>query len=272
MRTRQIGITGRKTTMKGNAIRSRLSLLGMLLAVPGLAATASVTRAQETAPAQAALTLAVHADEATTVAELLDPDAAAWREAAAQPLHLSRTPPLYAGDPLDDDARPTATVRLARIATGDLVARLHWSDASRDEPGHGRRYPDAGEAHIYTTHTEATNAFGDAACAMVPVRRGPASAYPTLMMGDGAQPVELYYWRAGLGFQLLSGHGRASTGPAGLAGSAAMGRAVYGDGGWTVTLAIPDASPRTPVCFAIWDGAREQRDGIKYFTVWYEVE
>lgn len=231
-----------------------------------LLAAAAGARAQ-TAPG--ALVLAVRADAATTVSALLDPRAAAWRDAPAQPLRFSRTPPLYYGDPLDDDTRPTATVSLIRIASGSLVARLRWTDPARDEAGQGAVYPDAGQSRIYKKHSESANTFADAACIMVPVRRGPAARYPALTMGESAQPVQLFYWRAGLGFQQLGGHGRASTA---MTGSPAMGRAVWEDGAWTVTLAIPGMKPRTPISFAIWEGAKEHRDGLKFFTVWHEAQ
>ena len=241
----------------------------MGLAVLALLAISGVARAQIAPNAPGVLPLTVHADAATTVTGLLDRYGAPWPAAPEHPLHFSRTPPLYYGDPLDDDARPTATLRLVRIATGDLVLRIRWADPTRDELGAGRAYPDTGAPHIYKTPTESTNAFADAFCAMVPVQRGPMARYPTLMMGDATTPVQLFYWRAGLGFQLLAGHGRASTA---TTNTPEMGRAVHEEGGWTVTLAIPDMKPRTPISFAIWQGSKEQRDGIKYFTVWYEVQ
>ena len=50
------------------------------------------------------------------------------------------------------------------------------------------------------------------------------------------------------------------------------GKVVREDGRWTVTMLLPDLTPGTPVCFAVWDGAKAQRDGSKYFSLWYEVE
>lgn len=225
-----------------------------------------------------ALVLITQADSATTATQLLDPHHPTWASIPDQRLQLNRTPPLYLGDPVDDDTRPTATVRLARVAGGAVVLRAHWSDPTEDRAGGGARFQDAGAPRIYRRHTGKTSAFADAFCAMVPLKRGPAAQYPSMMMGEASQPVELYYWRAGVGFQMLSGHGRSTTAPPtpvvakGSAPSAPQGRAIREGDGWTLTLTLPSMTPGTPICFAIWDGAKAQRDGLKYFSLWYEVQ
>ena len=215
------------------------------------------------------LQLAVKAIDVATVTPFLDPAASAWSDAPRNDLHFSRTPPLYVGDATDDGARPVVNLKLLRTSDGSLLVRAQWTDPDEDVLPTGARYPDAGAKHVYKEHSEAITAFADAFCVMVPVERGAQSPYPSMMMGEKGSPVQLYYWRAGIGFQLMSGHGRASTAPS---KDSAAGRAVYADGGWTVTLAIPNLTPQTPLCFAIWEGHKEQRDGLKYFSLWYDAQ
>ena len=241
----------------------KVIITGMcILALPALALA-------QAAQPDGALPLAVKNIDAATVTPLLDPAASAWKDAPESALHWNRTPPLYVGDPGDDGAWPEANVKLLRIRDGGVVLRAHWTDPDKDVLPAGTRYPDAGEKHAYKEHSEATDAFADAFCAMVPVKRGAQSPYPSMMMGESEDPVELYYWRAGMAFQAMSGHGRASTAPT---VNALAGKALYADGGWTITLAIPNVTPGTPLCFAIWEGHKEQRDGLKYFSLWYEAK
>lgn len=212
---------------------------------------------------------------------LLAPQAEAWHAAAEQPVKFSRTPPLYDGDPSDDGQRPTATVKLIRLADKTVVVRCHWTDATEDRVEPGVRFPDAGQQHIYVEHSVATDKFADAFCVMLPKTRGAQASYPLLMMGDTQNPVDLYFWRAGKGFEFLNAHGRTTTAPAGKpvgeAGAHAappdiQGQALREADGWTVVMAIPNATPETPVCFAVWDGAKLHRDGLKFFSLWYELE
>lgn len=217
---------------------------------------------------RAALSLPVKA-VTVEVARWLDPLAAAWKDVPERPLLLNRTPPLYDGDAADDGDRPLATARLVRVSDQDLVARIHWSDPTTDLTATGVRYPDVGSPHTYTLQTETPAHFADAFCLMVPVRRGPTEALPSLVMGAADEPVELYYWRAGQSLQALSGHGRGTTA---TQPTAAPGSAARDGDGWTITLAVPGVTQGTPVSFAIWDGARQQRDGLKFYSLWYEIE
>ena len=228
------------------------------LSSPGLAADAP----------RDALILPVKAEN-VEVARLLDPRDAAWNKAPSSPLHFNRTPPLYDGDPLDDSGRPLASVQLIRVSSQDLVARIHWSDPTTNLAAKGVRYPDTGNPHIYKLHTEAPDRFADAFCLMVPVRRGPADSFPSLMMGGTNEAVELYYWRAGKPPEALKGHGRGATVTTPMP---TRGGAARDDNGWTITLVVPKGSKGTPISFAIWDGARQHRDGLKFYSLWYEVE
>lgn len=216
------------------------------------------------------LVLKVKQEEGTAAEGLLDPNHSAWSTAPESALHLNRTPPLYVGDVPDDGKRPAAKLRLLRTAGGMLMARIHWEDPSENRVSQGIRRPDSGSEHIYKEETEHTDSFADAFCAMVPKAREAMESYPSLMMGEAGKPVELYYWRAGDGFQVLGAHGRATTGDDGT-GSARGAASREGDG-WTLVLELPDVPPGTPIAFAIWDGARGHRNGLKYFSLWYEVE
>lgn len=199
---------------------------------------------------------------------LLDPHNHIWNSIPDNPLHFNRTGPLFDGDPLDGGERPAADIRLCRL-NDRLVIRVHWTDSTEDKTSDVPRYPDGGDAHIYHRHSNAVDEFHDAFCVMIPITRGPTQSYPSLMMGSIDTPVELYYWKGGSGFKILNAHGRASTSET---GTMFKGVAQYGNSNYIVTMILTNVPPKTPVCFAIWDGAKQQRDGMKYFSLWYEVE
>lgn len=192
----------------------------------------------------------------------------AWELAPANPLQLHRTPPLYADGPFDGGERPRAFARLVRDASGGLHVRLEWDDPAENVPGEGTVYPDGGETHVYKAHTENPGAFADAACVMVPKSRGPAAAYPSMMMGDGENPVDLYFWQAGGGGELLQAHGRSTTEAVPVPAAAHGARTARG---WAVAFELPPVEAFTPLCFAIWDGGKDHRDGLKYYSLWYEA-
>jgi hypothetical protein len=39
-----------------------------------------------------------------------------------------------------------------------------------------------------------------------------------------------------------------------------------------VTLELPELPVGTPLAVAIWNGSQQDRDGRKYFSVWYKTE
>ncbi len=41
------------------------------------------------------------------------------------------------------------------------------------------------------------------------------------------------------------------------------------NGKWTVVLQLPEQPDGCPVAFAIWDGEHQDRDGLKFFSIWY---
>ena len=78
--------------------------------------------------------------------------------------------------------------------------------------------------------------------------------------------MRLFYWNASRGAEEMSATGRATPKPT---GRTFAHRAEYADGKWALTAALPDQADGTPVAFAVWDGAHNDRDGLKFFSVWY---
>ncbi|MFH1279235.1 MAG: hypothetical protein ABIK65_12750 [Candidatus Eisenbacteria bacterium] len=191
----------------------------------------------------------------------------AWRGSTETPLLLSRTPPLYEGDPMDDGVRPDGSIRLLRTGD-DILVRLAWEDPTDSRPRPPESIPDAGDDHVYPAHSMDIERFADGACVMVPRTRGPRDVFPSLMMGDAADPVDLYYWNRTLGFERLEARGRGTTS---RTGEAFPGDSRRTSRGWVVVVRIPDVPPGTPISVAFWDGGRDHRDGLKFFSPWYEV-
>lgn len=240
--------------------RRATRLAGCLLATALMCATGS---AQE-----ASAPLAIPISRASLpAATLLTGDGSAWTGPAAD-IHLNRTPPLFETDPRDDGVRPVARVQV-QVADSNLYIRLSWSDSTADTVLAARRYPDSGAAAIYKRQSEYLDRFPDAACVMVPKQSSPSGPYPSLMMGDQADQVWLYYWRNGWGFERLEAAGRGTTT---LKGVRFPGNAKYEKGQWVVVFEIPAGrSSRIPLAFAIWNGSQSQRDGLKFYSLWYEV-
>lgn len=201
--------------------------------------------------------------------ELLNLNHPSWDRARENPLHFHRTPQLYANGPSDQGERPRASVRLIRLSSGTICIKLEWDDSSQDKFSNGRRLPDEGEKHIYKSHTVYSDQFGDAACLMIPQSRKSLESYPSMMMGDKSHPVDLFYWQAGRGFSILNAHGRASTQET---PRKSIGKSLRTNRGWEIVFPIQEIGNATPVCFAIWDGTKKHRDGLKYFSLWYEIK
>ena len=203
-----------------------------------------------------------------TIPSLRRGDEGAWDTVSETAVKLSRTPPLYEGDPLDDGARPRARVAIVRTDSL-LLLRIRWSDPVADEPAEPIRRPDGGDPSIYKAHSRDLVTFADAVCVMLPRRRGRHGSYPSQMMGERGAPVDLFYWSSERGFRRLNAHGRATTAPG---EEAPKGAVLRGDEEWSVVFELKGIDPHTPIAFAVWDGGRDQRDGLKYFTPWYEVD
>ena len=246
---------------------------GMSLALPdwstpALPQTAHAVSPQEPPkPLTPPVKLRIRAAEVKAPAEaLLDPADAAWDKAAPTRVLLNRTPRIYQTEPAVDRPVPSLEVRVAR--SGDkTVFRLQWSDATSNAPAAPeKKVAEGGDpAKLYKRPTRETNAFPDAAAVMVPEKwTGPA--FPALLMGDRSTPVRLYYWNASRGAEELKASGRATPE---ASGRTLTHRARYADGKWTLTLETPEMPDGYPLAFAVWDGQFGDRDGLKFFSIWY---
>lgn len=190
-----------------------------------------------------------------------------WKQAPPKRISLNRTPPLYDTDEPASSEISTADVRALRSG-GKVFVQMSWHDKTRDattlEP-----VPDSPpENRFRKVPTEAEDRFFDAAAVMVPARPV-ATSTPALQMGDPGNPVDIYYWNAVRGAMLMEAQGRSTTRRTGQTFPAA---ATFQNGQWTVTFEISDQPAGTPMAFAIWNGSQKDRDGRKYFSVWYTVE
>jgi hypothetical protein len=197
---------------------------------------------------------------------LLDPDAEAWSKAKPTPILLSRTPRIYQTEPPLPRPAPTCEARALR-SHGKLYLRLEWDDPTKNAPeAPAARTGTAGEPkQLYKRPTGETTAFPDAFAVMVPERwSGPA--FPSLLMGDTSNPARLYYWSASRGGVVLTASGRATPQPT---RDSFPQRARHANGKWTVTLEMPEQADGYPIAFAVWDGQFSDRDGLKFFSIWY---
>ena len=205
-----------------------------------------------------------------TSEELLDPGSAPWRVAKANKMVLSPTP--LEMQPTEyvrvsRKGRPYGTLSSMRVSAlhngSDVFFRLVWQDDSADG-----KIADIDQ-------------FVDAAAVLFPVN-GDA---PLLGMGAKGQPVNAWLWRADWEQpKNISAEGMGTTqrreDPA-LASNArhtrrrwnvVLSRSLNGKGApeGTVALAPGGASK---VAFAVWQGANQERAGIKAFSLdWQELQ
>jgi hypothetical protein len=258
---------------------------GAVAALVGVAARAwpvssstAPTRAAKMAPADhdpekpvprrappANLTIAATAYHGEATA-LLNASAEAWEKAVPTAVLLNRTPRIYQSEPVRQLAVPSLDVG-AFLHSGQLFVRMRWTDATRNAPvAPPRKQADGnGPTHLYKRPTAETAAFADAAAVMVPQNRI-GRTFPSLVMGDQHAPAFLYYWNASHGAEELSASGRATIKSS---GKALTFRAAHADGKWTLVLRMPDPGEGCPMSFAVWDGELGDRDGMKFFSIWY---
>lgn len=244
-------------------------------AASGSAAPASVgpiSNPKPTALVQPAESLRIRVTKSSqSIAGLLDPAGPAWTAATSTTLLLSRTPRVYPSEPVAQGNAPRCTVQAIRSG-GQLALKLHWDDPTLNAPaapaaktGDGGGEP----KNLYYRPTSHPSAFADAAAVMIPNRwNGPA--FPSLMMGSAKESVTLYHWNATRGGAVLTASGRTTVQP--MPGVKLEHRVSHEAGAWTLTLIVPDQPDGYPLSFAIWDGAQGDRDGLKFFTVWYVLE
>lgn len=198
---------------------------------------------------------------------VLDPAAAEWKSTAPVELALNRTPPLYPTDAAAAPEVPSVQVRMLHSEAGNFV-RLEWADKTRD----GAVLPKAERVwqgdHL-VTQSAATDRFSDACAVMIPAKAVAGDLNPSLQMGDAAHPVRIYMWDSTRGAAIMEASGRETTKRTGQGFPA---QAQYAAGKWTVTMQVPGLEAGAPFAVAVWNGSQQDRDGRKYFTVWYRAQ
>lgn len=197
--------------------------------------------------------------------EALSPSAAAWHDVTTASLALNRTPPLYSTDA--PAALEISAVALQVLRTGDgTFLRLQWADPTHDattlaKPEH------TWQAEHLVKQSEATDFFADACAVMVPSNPATGDVSPSLQMGDAAHPVRIYFWDSTRGAAVMEASGRETTN---RTSQSFPSQSLYASGKWTVTMQLPELPQGMPLAVAIWNGAQQDRDGRKYFTVWHQ--
>jgi DMSO reductase family type II enzyme heme b subunit len=203
-------------------------------------------------------------------ADLLDPGNQAWGQAPASTVVLSPTPlemqpteyvrVSWTGRPYGN----AASIQARSLHNGDQIFfRLVWQDDSED----------AKIADI--------NQFVDAAAVLFPI----ASDAPLIGMGSKGKPVNAWLWRADWEQpKNVAAEGMGSTQRRDDPALAANAR--HQRGRWDVIITRPlngKGSPAgtvalrpgtsTKIAFAVWQGANQERAGIKAFSPdWQELQ
>ncbi len=198
------------------------------------------------------------------VPALLDVEAPAWKaqreeRVALMPAPLGLQPTAYVRAKWSD--RPYGRCEALRVTCAHdgrrLAFHLRWESEESLAGGEG---------------------FPDAAAIALPVRGEPA----LVTMGAESAPLHILHWQAGVdGVRsiLATGIGSSRAGPA----LDAEARAVWKGGTWRVVVARPLQAPKggaslsagsaAKLGFALWNGANQERAGIKAFSLnWTPLE
>jgi DMSO reductase family type II enzyme heme b subunit len=197
----------------------------------------------------------------------LDPAATEWKSAASVVLALHRTPPLYSTDAPAALEIPSVQAQIIHGATGNFV-RLEWADKTHDTtviPKAERAW----QGDHLVTQSAATDRFSDACAVMIPAKPVTGDLNPSLQMGDADHPVHIFVWDSTRGAAIMEANGRETTKRIGQSFPA---QAQYAAGKWAVTMQISDLHAGAPFAVAIWNGSQQDRDGRKYFTIWYRAQ
>ncbi|MBA3903209.1 MAG: chlorate reductase subunit gamma [Rhodocyclaceae bacterium] len=234
--------------MKPSNLMKQLTAIGLAAAMAGLAATAV-----QAAPA--AKTIRVLSAAGVDAAS---PEAEVWKKAPVTQVSLQ---PAFPGHGSIVGTPVTERLAAQAVRAGDrLYVKLAWSDRT------------------VNTAIKDTVQFVDGAAVQFPVN-GKAATTP--FMGDAKNPVNVWHWRADGHTENLvaKGFGTSTSVPFEGLKSAA----VRTDSGWAVVLTRslkvkPDEGvslqgrKSIPVAFAAWDGANQERDGLKAVTLeWWQL-
>lgn len=232
------------------------SLLMKQLSIIGLTAAMTAVLPATTQAAPASKTIRVLSASGVDAAA---PDAAVWQKAPVTQVALQSA---FAGHPSIVGVPATTQISAQAIRAGDqLFVKLAWSDATANAA-----IKDIGQ-------------FMDGAAVQFPVN-GKAATTP--FMGDANNAVNVWRWRAdGLTENMIAkGFGTSMRVPFDALHSASMRT----NDGWAVVLARPlkvradeGASllnrKTMPIAFAAWDGANQERDGLKAVTLeWWQLK
>lgn len=232
------------------------SLLRKQLSVVGLAAamTALMPATSQAAPASKTIRVLT-----ASGVDASAPDAAVWQKAPVTQVALQ---PAFPGHPSIVGVPATTQIAAQAVRAGNqLFVKLAWTDATANAA------------------IKDTGQFMDGAAVQFPVN-GKAATTP--FMGDANNAVNVWRWRAdGLTENMIAkGFGTSMRAPFEGLHSAS----VRTDGGWAVVLARPlkvkadeGASLQNrktmPIAFAAWDGANQERDGLKAVTLeWWQLK
>ena len=195
----------------------------------------------------------------------LDPSAPAWKATPSTTLSLQRTPLLYPTDQPTTLDIPTVQIQILR-APGHVYARLEWKDKTQDGVTLAKAERSWQGEHL-VKQSGATNRFADACAVMIPVSA--SEVYPSLQMGDPQHPVRIYLWDATRGSAVMEARGRETTRKT---GNTYPSQSAWTNGRWSVVMELPELPSGTPIAVAIWNGDQQDRDGRKYFSVWYKTQ
>jgi len=200
---------------------------------------------------------------------LLNPAAAQWEKVPSEEMQMGATPlhlqpsryvrTAWAG-------KPVGAVRFLKVQAAhngqDIVFRLEWPDPTKNS--------DYGDGSV----------FPDAAGVLFPLN-GDA---PLQTMGSDQAPVNAWFWRAS--FPEGEAQNVIARGPGTVEKtekSPVQARSSWRDGRWEVVFARPlttegskgvrlIAGKPAQVAFAVWDGASQERAGLKSFSKeWREL-
>ena len=198
---------------------------------------------------------------------LLDPAAAEWKSATPMMLALHRTPPLYSTDAPTSNEVQSVQAQVLHSAAGNFV-RLEWADKTHDTAVLPKAERSWQGDHL-VAQSAATDRFSDACAVMIPAKPATGDLNPSLQMGDPEHPVQIFFWDSTRGAAVMEARGRETTKRIGQSFPA---QSQYVAGKWVVTLQVPGLKAGTPFAVAIWNGSQQDRDGRKYFSIWYRAQ
>jgi len=154
------------------------------------------------------------------------------------------------------------TVRAVYSDT-EIAFHLSWDDPTASKPN------------------PQTKTFADQIALQFPAKLSEGNERPSLLMGDGGNPVYLLRWASDTGVEEASAGGLGAVSPFKQADTRAKGRAEFTDGRYRLVIKRPRvAPPQTaapsfsagafiPVAFFAWDGGRGEAGTRFSMSSWY---